>query len=82
MPKLTVAGAIPNCPGLAPLPDKVTLRFVTEPSAVNARLPLAFPLLWGVNVTLKVRLCPAFKVVGTFNPVVANPAPVTVAVER
>jgi hypothetical protein len=33
-----------------------------------------------VNVTVKVRLCPAFKVVGTFRPLVANPAPVMVAV--
>jgi hypothetical protein len=55
---------------------------LTEPSAVSARLPLTFPLLWGVNVTLKVRLWPAFKVVGTLKPLVANPAPVTVAVER
>ena len=54
---------------------------VMEPSAVTARLPLAFPLLWGVKVTLKVRLCPAFKVVGTLNPLVANPGPVTVAAE-
>jgi hypothetical protein len=81
LPKLTVVGVTANWPGLAPLPDKVTLRLLTEPSAVNARLPLAFPLLWGVNVRLKVRLWPAFKVVGTLKPLVAKPAPVTAAVE-
>ena len=43
-------------------------------------LPVAEPLVWGVNVTLNVRLCPAFSVVGTFRPVVAKAAPVTVAV--
>lgn len=82
MPKFTVVGVTANWPGLAPAPDNATLRLLTEPSAVSARLPLAFPLLWGVNVTLKVRLWPAFKVVGTLKPLVANPAPVTVAVER
>ena len=81
MPKFTVVGVTANWPGLAPLPDRVTLKLPTEPSAVNARLPLEFPLLWGVNVTLKVRFWPAFKVAGTLKPLVAKPAPVTVAVE-
>ena len=63
-----------------PVPLKATLRFVTAPSAVRTRLPLAAPLLCGVNVTVKVRLCPAFRVVGAVKPLMANPAPVMFAV--
>jgi hypothetical protein len=63
-----------------PVPDSATLRLGTDPSAVSARLPFAAPPLDGVNVTLKVRLWPGFSVVGTFNPLVPKPAPVTAAV--
>ena len=45
------------------------------------RLPETAPLADGVNVTLKVRLCPAVKVVGTFSPVVLKPAPLSAAAE-
>jgi len=54
----------------------------TDPSAVRIKLPLAAPPLVGVNVTLNVRLCPGFSVVGTLNPLVPKPAPDTVAVAR
>jgi hypothetical protein len=57
------------------------LRFVTEPFVVRARLPEAAPVLDGLNVTLKVRLCPAFSVVGTLRPFVANPLPEMLALE-
>jgi len=80
-PKLRVPGATANWPGLAPVPASDTLRAGTDPSAVRERLPLAFPLVEGVNITLKVRLCPAFSVVGTFSPFVVNPVPVRVIFE-
>jgi hypothetical protein len=80
LPKLEVAGLAASWPGVVPVPDKDTLRLVTDPSAVNARLPVTAPAAIGVNVTLNVRVCPAFNVVGTLKPLVANPAPVTLAV--
>jgi hypothetical protein len=80
LPKLGVAGLAANCPGAVPVPESVTLRLDTDPSAVNARLPVTAPAAVGVSVTLNVRVCPAFSVVGTLKPLVANPAPVTLAV--
>jgi len=51
LPKLRVPGATANWPGLAPVPASDTLRAGTDPSAVRERLPLAFPLVEGVNTT-------------------------------
>lgn len=81
MPKFTVAGETFIVPGLLPVPDSAMLIFGTDPLAVKARLPLTVALDWGVNVMLNVRLCPPLKVVGTLSPLVANPVPVTVALE-
>ena len=80
LPKLGAAGLADNCPGAVPVAVSATLRLGTDPSAVNARLPVTAPAAAGVNVTLNVRVCPAFSVVGTLSPLVANPAPVTFAV--
>jgi hypothetical protein len=57
------------------------LIFGTDPLAARAKLPLTAALDWGVNAMLNVRLCPPFNVVGTLRPLVANPDPVTVALE-
>jgi hypothetical protein len=81
LPKFTLAGDTLSVPGLLPVPDSAMLKFGTDPLALNAKFPLAAVLDWGVNVMLNVRLCPPFKVVGTLRPLVANPVPVTVALE-
>ncbi len=79
LPKFEVAGLAANWPGAVPVPESATLRLGTDPSAVNARLPVTAPADVGVKITLNVRVCPAFSVVGTLRPLVANPAPVTFA---
>ena len=81
LPKFALAGVTVSWPGLAPVPERAMLRFVTEPLAVRARLPETAPALDGVNVTLKMRLCPAFSVVGTLRPFIANPIPLMLALE-
>jgi hypothetical protein len=80
-PKLRFPGATANCPGAVAVPLRDTVSVGTAPSAARKRLPLAVPLVEGVNTRLKVRLCPAFRVVGTFSPLIVNPAPVSVACE-
>jgi hypothetical protein len=55
-PKVKVPGATASWPGLVPVPLNDNERLGTAPSAVSARLPLALPLVVGVNTTLNVRL--------------------------
>jgi hypothetical protein len=81
LPKLRLAGLKAKAPALPPVPESATLRLGTELFDVNMRLPETVPLADGVNVTLKVRLCPAAKVVGKLSPVVLKPAPLSVAAE-
>ncbi len=44
-------------------------------------LPLALPVLAGVNTTLKDAVCPAARVNGRERPLTAKPAPLTLALE-
>jgi hypothetical protein len=81
LPKFTVAGATANWPAAVAVAERETLTDGTEPVVVREIVPLALPGAWGANVTLKVRLCPAFRVVGKLRPLVLNPAPVRVAAE-
>jgi hypothetical protein len=74
LPKAALAGVTLSCPGLDPEPDSAMLKF--DPAVVNARPPVTDPAACGVNVMLNVRLCPAFRVIGTFSPLVVNPVPV------
>ena len=65
----------------APVPESVIVAGDPVALLVTVTLPLTLPVTAGLKSTLKVRLWPAFKVVGTLKPLVAKPAPVTVAVE-
>jgi len=67
--------------GATPVPDKVSLNGVSSALLVKAILPLALPVVAGVNVTLKVAFCPTVKVSGSDGPLMLNPVPDTVARE-
>jgi hypothetical protein len=68
LPKSMLPGFTDNCPGALPDPAKATDRVGFEASEVRVRFPLVVPLTAGVNVMLKVRLCPAAKVSGNDTP--------------
>ena len=57
------------------MPDNATLKVGFEAFEVIVTFPLAFPADWGVNLTVKLALCPAVKVNGAAIPVMVNPAP-------
>ena len=63
-----LVGFAANCPGALADPDIATDNVGLEASEVSVRLPLVVPLVAGVNVKLKVRLCPAASVVGRATP--------------
>jgi hypothetical protein len=65
----------------APEPVPVPVRFTAAEPAVEETdtLPEALPVDLGVNLVVKVTLCPPFNVSGRFNPDIVKPAPVIVA---
>jgi len=68
-------------PGVVPVPESATLRAEFEALEVMARLPLALLPEVGAKVTLRLALCPAFKVRGKVRPLALNPEPVAPAAE-
>jgi hypothetical protein len=81
LPKLTVVALAPNSPGVTPVPDKVMPSVESEASDAIVTVPEALPEACGVNDTVKVVLCEAFKVSGTLMPLIWNPVPVTAICE-
>jgi hypothetical protein len=81
VPKLRLAGLAPNVPAVVPVPVKGIARVGLGAFEVIVRLPLATPLAVGVNVTLKLVLCPALSVTGAVIPLNVNPLPVIPAWE-
>src|SRR5919197_1865954 len=79
LPKLKDAGLGVRVPAVAPVPDKGTVTLGSEASLVMEMLPFADPLEAGVNVTLKVLVCPGDKVIGTAKFATLYPAPVAAA---
>ena len=79
MPKLIDAGLDVSAPSATPLPVSAMDKFGFEPSDVTLMLPDAAPVAVGLNLTLKLVLCPAFRVRGTVRPLILNAAPVAVA---
>jgi hypothetical protein len=76
LPTPSVVGATLSCPAAAvPVPDKEMFRVGLEAFDVIVTLPLAAPADVGVNVTLKVALCPAVSVTGAVIPLRLNPVP-------
>jgi hypothetical protein len=55
------------------------VRFGFDPFDTTEMLPLALPVDVGAKMALKVKLCPAVRVMGGFNPLMLKPAPETVA---
>jgi hypothetical protein len=64
-----------------PVPESATLRAEFEALDVMARLPLALLPEVGAKETLRLALCPGFKVIGKVRPLALNPEPVALAAE-
>ena len=77
LPKLRLPGFDPNVPCATPVPDRGMLSVGFDPFDVIVTLPLAFATDVGVNVTLKLTLCPAATVTGAVIPLRLNPVPLT-----
>ena len=75
LPKLRLAGFDPSVPAVTPVPVKAIVRVGFEPFEVIVTVPVAVPAAVGVNVTLKVALCPAASVTGAAMPLMAKPDP-------
>lgn len=79
LPKFSGTGATTNWPAAVPVPVRGTF---SERELATKRFPPTVPCDCGVNVTLKVTLCPAARVKGRAGPLVENPLPVVVIAER
>ena len=79
LPKLRLPGFDPNVPGAIPVPDRGMLNVGFDPFDVIVTAPLALPADVGVNVTLKVALCPDASVTGAVIPLRLNPVPMIAA---
>jgi hypothetical protein len=75
LPKLRLLGLDPRAPGATPVPDNGMVRVGLEASEVIVIVPLTLPAAAGVNVALKVALCPAVSVTGAVIPLRLNPVP-------
>jgi hypothetical protein len=64
-----------------PVPDSGIARVGLDAFEVIVTLPFAAPLAVGVNVTLKVAVCPAVRVTGAVIPLRVNPAPLIATCE-
>jgi len=76
---LTLAGLAPREPAAKPLPESGILRVPVE--VVRTTFPVALPLAWGANATVKVALCPADTVSGKVRAETLNPVPEATAWE-
>lgn len=80
VPKFAVAGDTVSCPVAEPPPARGMVN--PEPDfSVSVMLPVAAPLLCGLNVTVKVKFCPGLRLTGGVSPLIPKPAPVTLACE-
>jgi len=75
LPKLRLLGLDPSAPTARPVPAKGTVKVGFVAFETTLTLPLAFVADVGVNVTVKVALCPAVKVTGAVIPLRLNTAP-------
>jgi len=80
LPSANVVGVTASCPIAAvPVPDRGMLSVGFDPFDVIVTAPLALPADAGVNVTLKVALCPDVSVTGAVIPLRLNPVPLIAA---
>jgi hypothetical protein len=76
LPRFRVVGATLSSPAVAvPVPVSGTARVGFEALEVTVTLPLALATDCGVNVAVKVALCPAASVTGVVIPLRLNPVP-------
>ena len=75
VPKLRLLGLEPSAPGATPVPANGMVSDGLEAFEVIVTVPLALPADAGVNVTLKVALCPDVSVTGAVMPLRLNPVP-------
>ena len=75
LPNARLVGFAVSVPGATPVPDNGMVKVGFEALEVTVTLPLALVADAGVNVTLKVALCPAVKVTGVVMPLSVNPVP-------
>lgn len=81
LPKFKVVTLVIKWPAEMPVPDRAILRAGVEAFETTAIPALVLPPTFGVKRTLKVTLCPLFRLKGRLKPLKLNPAPVTVACE-
>jgi hypothetical protein len=72
LPKFNVAGATVNCPTAVSLPDSAMFSCGLEAFEFTKSVPELVPEMVGANTTLKVRLCPAFRLTGSTKPLNVN----------
>ncbi len=82
VPKFAEVGVMVNCPCVVPVPDKPIVRFGFEALETTEMLPLTLPVTVGENDVVNDTLWPGFSVAGRVNPLMLNPAPVTLACDR
>lgn len=75
LPKPRLLGFGPSVPAVTPDPDNAIVSVGLEAFEVIVMLPLALAAEAGVNVTVKVALCPAVNVTGAVIPLKLNPVP-------
>ena len=80
-PKAIEVGLAVTDPSAMPLPLSGIVSVGFEPSDVMVTLPVELPVADGANLTLKLTLWPAFKVVGKAKPVMLKPGPEADAAE-
>jgi hypothetical protein len=70
LPKLRLVGLALRAPGDTPVPDTLMVRLGLEALDVMVTVPVAFPLAFGVNVTVNVLLWDAPSETGVDIPVI------------
>ena len=76
LPRASVVGVTVSCPAAAvPVPDSGIVNVGLDAVEVMVTLPLALAADAGVNVTVKLALCPAVSVSGAVIPFKLNPVP-------
>lgn len=80
LPKLTAEGVLAS-PGCVPVPVNAMDMGEFGASLEIEIFPLAFPTDVGENFAMKLMLCPGCMVCPAGDPLIVNPAPVTLACE-
>jgi hypothetical protein len=75
LPKLRPVGFDPRAPGVTPVADNGMARVGLVAFEVIVTLPVTLPADAGVNVAVKVALCPAVSVAGVVMPLKLTPVP-------